>query len=101
MQIGFLFDQSRCIGCQACVVACKDWHDIPPGPVNWLRVTSNEKGCYPVLSLSYIFNPCFHCADPPCAESCPEDAIEKRADDGIVIVDQEACIGCKLCLELC
>ena len=101
MQIGFFFDQSRCIGCNTCVVACKDWHDIQPGPVSWLRITSNEKGCFPVLSLSYLFNPCFHCADPPCVESCPVDAIEKRDDNGIVVVDQDACTGCRLCLDSC
>ena len=101
MQIGILFDQSRCVGCHACVVACKDWHDIPPGPVSWLRVTAHEKGCFPELALSYFFSPCFHCADPACAESCPENAIEKRTDDGIVIVNQGACTGCKLCLDSC
>ena len=39
MQLAFYFDQTRCTGCYACVVACKDWHDIPAGPASWMRVT--------------------------------------------------------------
>jgi len=37
MQLGFYFDQTRCVGCLTCVVACKDWHDIPAGPANWVE----------------------------------------------------------------
>ena len=43
-QMGFYFDQTRCTGCYACVVACKDWHDIDAGPVSWMRVNTIEKG---------------------------------------------------------
>ena len=44
MHIGFYFDQTRCTGCSACRVACKDWNDIPAGPENWMRVLYTEKG---------------------------------------------------------
>ena len=44
MQLGFYFDQSRCSNCLTCVVACKDWHDIPAGPVSWRRVVTLEEG---------------------------------------------------------
>ena len=47
MQIGFYFDQTRCTGCSACRVACKDWHDIPAGPENWMRIHYTEKGTFP------------------------------------------------------
>ena len=47
MQVGFYFDQTRCTGCGACQVACKDWNDIPAGPVKWMRVLYTEKGEYP------------------------------------------------------
>jgi Fe-S-cluster-containing dehydrogenase component len=43
---------------------------------------------------------CRHCEDPPCAEVCPADAIRKR-DDGIVILDEKVCTGCRACLEAC
>ena len=103
MQIGFYFDQSRCTGCCACVVACKDWHDIPAGPASWVRVIVNESGKYPDPSLSHLFSPCWHCAKPLCVEACPADAITKREEDGIVVVDREVCLGkdCGACLEAC
>jgi anaerobic dimethyl sulfoxide reductase subunit B (iron-sulfur subunit) len=42
-----------------------------------------------------------HCDEPPCVEECPEDAIKKRREDGIVVVDREKCTGCRRCLEVC
>ena len=47
MQRGFYFDQTRCIGCFICCVACKDWHDIPAGPAHWLKVIPFEEGEFP------------------------------------------------------
>ena len=47
MQIGFYFDQSRCTGCYACEIACRDWHDIQDTRVKWRRVSATEQGAYP------------------------------------------------------
>ena len=91
MQIGFFFDQTRCIGCCTCVVACKDWNDIPAGPASWRRVTSIEKGDWPNLFVAYFTSSCYHCADPICVAICPAKAISKRNEDGIVTVDREKC----------
>lgn len=104
MQLGFYFDQSRCTGCFACVVACKDWHDIPAGPISWRCVTTTEGGRFPNLSVSFLSSACYHCAEPPCVPACPVGAITKRQEDGIVIVDREACLGitsCGACQEAC
>jgi len=102
MQIGFYFDQSRCTGCYACLIACKDWHDnMGTEPQNWVRVTAIEKGKFPELSLSYLFTTCLHCADPLCIPACPVNAITKRGEDGIVIVDREACLGSENCNQAC
>jgi len=101
MQMGFYFDQTRCTGCYTCIIACKDWHDIPAGPANWIKVTTTEKGKFPNLSLSYLFSACLHCADPTCAKACPVSAITKREDDGIVVVDREVCIGGGECKFAC
>jgi len=100
-RMGFYFDQTRCTGCHACAVACKDWHDIDAGPVNWLRIESIEKGRYPELFLAYLFSPCFHCANPACVLACPVDAISKRESDGIVTVDGDKCLGKEECNTLC
>ncbi len=91
MQMGFYFNQSRCIGCYTCVVACKDWHDVPAGPASWIHILSTEKGKFPNPSLSHLFNACRHCADPLCVAVCPAQAISKRDEDGIVVVDREKC----------
>ena len=101
MQIGFYFDQSRCTGCDTCIIACKDWHDVPAGPASWMRVIANEKGKYPNPSLSYLINTCFHCAEPPCLPACPVGAITKREEDGIVVVNKENCTGCGICYDAC
>jgi anaerobic dimethyl sulfoxide reductase subunit B (iron-sulfur subunit) len=104
MQLGFYFDQSRCTNCLTCVVACKDWHDIPAGPVFWRRVITLEEGQYPNLAVSFLSTSCYHCAAAPCISECPADAIKKRDPDGIVIVDREACMGheqCGKCKEAC
>ncbi len=104
MQIGFYFDQTRCTGCQACVVACKDWNNISPGPVNWIKIETIEEGKFPNLFVSFIIKKCHHCIDPSCLKSCPQGAISKREEDGIVLVDPKLCLGknrCGLCLDSC
>jgi anaerobic dimethyl sulfoxide reductase subunit B (iron-sulfur subunit) len=101
MQIGFYFDQTRCTGCSACRVACKDGNDIPAGPENWMRVHCTETGKYPAPFVSYMIAPCWHCLNPLCAEACPPKAISKLAESGIVIVDSEACLGNAACDERC
>lgn len=103
MQIGLYIDQTRCTGCRTCVVACKDWHDVPAGPASWIRVKTVEKGRYPNLFVAFLPTMCFHCEKPACLEACPTSAIIKQPDTGIVTVDQEACIGatCHLCKDSC
>jgi anaerobic dimethyl sulfoxide reductase subunit B (iron-sulfur subunit) len=100
-QWGFYFDQSRCVGCHACSIACKDWHDVDAGSVQWRKITSRERGTYPAVFLSYLSLSCNHCEQPACAQACPAGAIAKRAEDGIVGVDREACLGNAACETLC
>jgi anaerobic dimethyl sulfoxide reductase subunit B len=104
MNKGFYFDQSRCIGCKTCTVACKDWHEHELGcePADWIKVSSRETGKYPDISLSYLAQPCYHCAWAPCIAACPVEAIVKR-EDGIVTVDRGLCLGkkCGLCSTAC
>lgn len=97
MQKGFYFDQARCTGCFTCSVACKDWHDTPAGPAAWMRIHYREEGNYPKLFVSHVAAPCYHCAQPVCAYVCPNEALTKREDDGIVLVDRDKCRGEKPC----
>ncbi|MHA2290338.1 MAG: 4Fe-4S dicluster domain-containing protein [Promethearchaeota archaeon] len=100
-QLGFYFDQSRCIGCFTCSVACKDWYDIPAGPVNWIRVKAIEKGKFPNLFLAYLTIACNHCAEPPCVKACPVSAITKREKDGVVLINRDLCLGNTECGSKC
>jgi anaerobic dimethyl sulfoxide reductase subunit B (iron-sulfur subunit) len=101
MQMGFYFDQTRCTGCCACQVACKDWHDIAEGDEKWMKVLYTEKGQFPDVFVSYMVSACWHCADPVCAAACPVEAIIKRDKDGIVIVDADTCLGKDECGAKC
>lgn len=105
MQLGFYFDQTRCIGCYTCAIACKDWYDLPAESINYLRIREIEYGKFPDLSLTYLVSSCNHCADPPCVKVCPTNAILKREKDGIVIINQDQCLGknnCEAkCLKVC
>ena len=101
MQIGFYFDQTRCTGCSACLVACKDWHDLPAGPANWMRLLYTEKGKFPNVFVGYLVVPCYQCLDPTCIPACPARAISKRDEDGIVVVDGTACLGNQECDVKC
>lgn len=100
-QMAIYFDQTRCTGCYTCVVACKDWYDIDTGPVSLMRVSCFEQGTFPNLFAAYLAAPCYHCEKPPCIAACPEQAISKRAADGIVVVDRDRCIGADQCPQKC
>ena len=104
MQMGFYFDQCRCTGCYTCIVACKDWHDIPAGPASWRRVLSIEKGKFPNPFVAFLPTACYHCVQPLCVSVCPVGAISKREEDGVVVVAGDLCLGedsCELCREAC
>jgi anaerobic dimethyl sulfoxide reductase subunit B (iron-sulfur subunit) len=101
---GFYFDQTRCTNCFTCVVACKDWNNVPAGPASWMKVKTLEEGRYPNLQVSFLVQCCYHCAKPRCGEVCPVQAIQKREDNGIVVIDQEVCLGgesCGICSKEC
>lgn len=99
MQLGFVIDQSRCIGCHACTVACKSENQVPVGSFRtWVKYT--EDGTFPTVKRSFAVLRCNQCTAAPCVTICPVSALEKRAD-GIVDIDPDACIGCKSCLQGC
>ncbi len=108
-KLGFFFDASKCIGCYACEIACKQENNIRPhvdeapgatGP-RWRRVYEYESGVYPDVKVYYVSISCRHCANPPCLEVCPSGAIRIAGETGIVTVDKDKCIGCAECLSAC
>jgi len=90
----------RCVSCFTCEVACKQEHDLPVGTY-WVKVF--RTGPYfknGRLAMDYSIRQCHHCDEPKCLTACPEEAIHKRPD-GLVLVREEFCSGCEVCLEAC
>jgi Fe-S-cluster-containing dehydrogenase component/formate-dependent nitrite reductase membrane component NrfD len=99
LKYGFVIDQSSCIGCHACTVACKTEHDVPLGvDRTWVKYV--EKGAWPDTKRFFSVMRCNHCEDAPCVSICPTRALHTR-DDGIVDFDTDICIGCKSCMQAC
>jgi anaerobic dimethyl sulfoxide reductase subunit B (iron-sulfur subunit) len=101
MQWGFYVDQTRCTGCFACVVACKDVNDVGAGEASWRKIVAIEKGIFPEVFMSFLPVSCWHCSRPVCVEACPVGAITKRKAGGVVLVDHEACLGGTECGFAC
>src|SRR3990170_7054006 len=97
---GMVIDTRRCIGCKACMVACKAENKTPPG-VSYTVVVENGFGERPDNRPLFMTKPCFHCEHPPCVSVCPVGATFKRRQDGIVAVDYDRCIGCRYCIVAC
>lgn len=99
MQLGFVLDMTRCIGCHACTVACKSENSVPLGDFRtWVKYT--EQGTFPEVKRSFTVLRCNQCTDAPCVTICPVTALDKRPD-GIVDIDHDICIGCKACMQGC
>ncbi len=104
--VGMLYDATRCIGCRACVTACKTANDLPGNlydpPEDLAGDTKNIIKKYEVDGrvASYMKQQCMHCLDPACVRACMVGAFKKR-DYGIITWDPGRCIGCRYCQVAC
>lgn len=107
-QLGLHVDMSICTGCRTCTIACKDKNDLPVGSL-FRRVIEVEGGGFTQVGETVVPNvfayaisiSCNHCEHPKCTENCPTGACHKRDEDGIVVIDQDVCIGCQYCTWSC
>ena len=116
-KLGLVIDLDTCVGCHACAVACKEWnaggmsgpltdenpYGKDPFGVWFNRVHSYEVEALDAQPASTLHFPrsCLHCETPACVSVCPTGASYKREEDGIVLVNEDACIGCGLCAWAC
>lgn len=93
--------KDRCINCQSCEVLCKVKNNTPPG-IQFNRITAEPvEDANGVLRRKYTYQYCFHCKEPECLANCPSGAICKRESDGLVFINQELCIACGVCRDVC
>jgi len=106
---GMVIDLDKCVGCQACSLACKAENNVPHGSpyeqkrrqdIYWHKVIAATEGEYPAVNTQIIPMPCMHCEHPPCVNVCPAKATVKRGD-GIVMQNFRRCIGCRYCMVAC
>lgn len=104
---GIAVDTKRCTACGNCGMTCKIENNLPSGVI-WNRPKTDggeyifcpEGVSYDNLKMTFYTLSCQHCDNPACVEACPTGASYKN-DDGIVLVNQEECIGCKSCIQAC
>ncbi|MHB8566196.1 MAG: 4Fe-4S dicluster domain-containing protein [Nitrososphaerales archaeon] len=96
---GMIIDLKRCVGCDACTVACA-MENSTPSDIFWAPVIHQEIGKFPNSKVVFLPTLCMHCEDPPCMKACPTKAIRKR-NDGIVLVDEDVCAGHGSCVSAC
>lgn len=108
-KLAFIVDSTRCTGCKACMIACKDKHDLPVG-ILWRRVlectsgswTKHEDGTFTQnVRAYYVSIACNHCENPQCVVSCPTGAHHRDETLGIVLIDENKCVGCGNCRWNC
>lgn len=99
MRYGMVIDLERCVGCRACMVACKVENGTPRGSF-WMYVFRIEEDEYPNAKIRFLPRPCMHCENPPCVQACPYDARIKWKN-GTVQTDWDNCRGARLCEKAC
>ena len=118
-KLGLAIDLDTCVGCHACVIACKEWNTsnygaalsdqdadgADPAGIFLNRIHTFEvtppPGSGKQAQVTHFPKSCLHCEDAPCVTVCPTGASYKRAEDGIVLVNEDDCMGCGLCAWSC
>ncbi len=116
MAKAMLLDVSKCIGCRACQVACKQWHELPAEETTnrgtyenppdlsadtWTKVMFKEFGENGTFRWLFRKEQCMHCIDPACVNVCPTGALKRHPSLGFIVYNRHRCSGCGYCVEFC
>jgi formate dehydrogenase beta subunit len=94
------YDAEKCIGCNACVMACKAEYQWNEG--NFANhIKKIQSGSYPQVKWNFIRNACMHCTEATCLMVCPSPGAITRLENGTIFFDSDKCIGCKYCVSNC
>lgn len=119
--IGLLYDSTLCVGCHACMAACKTANEKPlddtigeglwdsPRELSGKTLTcikayydgTGEHKDQVKDGYAFLKRQCLHCIDPSCVSVCPVQAMKKDAVTGVVSYNPDACIGCRYCVAAC
>lgn len=102
---GLVIDLERCIGCHTCTIGCMVENDLKKGSGILVQTIGGQdrdtpEGKHPDIHMHFLPIPCMHCANAPCIEECPNEAIYRR-QDGIVLIDMDTCDHCLTCISSC
>ena len=97
---GFIFDYAKCVGCHACIVACKN-ENHTVSPLSWRGVNAFNPKKIPLSGFLYLSLACNHCNEAPCLKACPANAYSKDRITGAIIHNPKRCIGCQYCTWVC
>lgn len=99
-RFGMAVDMVACVGCSACVIACRDENNVPDGcSRRWIE--ERVQGRFPDLTSEVYSESCQHCDYPPCVDCCPTGASHIDRPTGTTQVDRDKCTGCKACVAAC
>ncbi len=100
MGMRIAFTEERCTNCHLCSMFCSltftenGIFEFRPS-IARIRTTENDE------DTKYVAHVCLQCASPDCADACPVEAIAKDPGTGLVMIDENECTGCELCIEAC
>lgn len=101
IKYAIVHDETKCIGCNACVEACRETNHVPEGVTRLSIERKGPYGEYPNQYYHFTRHSCEHCEDAPCVNVCPTGAAYIDKKTGIVSVHADKCVGCQYCLLAC